>query len=129
MELFELAMYKAMNGSSDGGGGITNPKLTVTVVNNTGSEVYIYDGFCSYTEDNMIYHISEDGNGIPANETKVFNILAIPYVFEGELSWVFDLVYLMSVVATNLVNCTYADGAATITDPTQDASLTLTFGG
>lgn len=126
MDLFELAKYKALNGNGGGGGsgGVSYKKLSVHFVNTSESRPcpvspnpidFVNDELCN------IYNPA-----VPKNGTADFDFL---YIYDrGDYGVSFQTNITGS---SDAVNCTYDSDSyyLTITDPTQDASITLTVEG
>ena len=112
-----------------GGGGISNPVIEVTFINNTGGStgpmLFVFD-----ENDNEMKWVQFNfANGA----TEVVDAVVIPSSFdgpEGPFSY-FEQIYLydITITASDAVNCTFDSGerSITVTDPTQNASITLTL--
>lgn len=112
-----------------GGGGVSNPVIEVTFINNTGGStgplLFVFD-----EDDNEMKWIQFNfANGA----TEVVDTVVIPSSFdgpEGPFSY-FEQIYLydITITASDAVNCTFDSGerSITVTDPTQNASITLTL--
>lgn len=127
-ENVDIAQYATATVNVEGsGGGFANPKCTLTVINNSGNVAYLAMGINTYNDENVIYIMSDDEGAVPANTTKIVDIVSIPHVIDNDLIWSEYIVDAPGPVASDLVNCTFSSTLLEITDPTQDASLTLTI--
>ena len=120
MDLFELAMYRALNGGG-GGGGVSYKKLSVHFVNTSTYACPINPNPVDIVNDELcnIYNPI-----IPKNQTADFDFL---YIYDqGDYGIAFQTNIIGS---SDAVNCTYDTNYVTITDPTKDASITLTVEG
>lgn len=113
-------------GEESGGGSLLNKKISITVINNTGS-LKMWES---------PYLIPESGyvtTGIVeiAGHSQIVQDVMIPMSDE---TYYFDLPKVnpgATVTASNLVNCTFEFSGGNqdlvVTDPTMDASVTLTY--
>lgn len=110
-----------------GGGGVSNPVIKVTFINNTGVStgplLFVFD-----ENDNEMKWIQFNfANGA----TEVVNTVVIPSSFdgpEGPFSY-FEDVYLYdtTITVSDAVNCTFGEKRIRVTDPSQNGSITLTL--
>ena len=107
-----------------GGGGVTNPVIEITLINNTGSTITPYLYINHENEVVSVRYAIENG------ETKVVDSIVIPESDtgpEGPYFYKASVYAEGTITASNEVNCTYNDYTITITDETQSSSITLTF--
>lgn len=114
-------------GEGGGGGSFYNKKISVTVVNNLSNTMLTWE--CGYFISENKY-VTTTTIEIPANSQKVQDLM-IPM---SDDTYYFNLPMVNhgnTVSASNLVNCTFNyDGQnqdLVVTDPTMDASVTLTY--
>ena len=113
-------------GSGGGGGGM--PFLTATIVNNTGYGLSNVSTCAPKAE----YGVDFNQTPILPNSTEIKEYL---YEFMGDDSYIARLYFEgvgvtdVTISYSNLVNCTFnqADGWLDITDPSENASATLTL--
>lgn len=118
--------------SSGGGGSIENPVLTITFNNTMSGEAgqpYYYT-----IDNNQLIKMFK---ALPGNTETVFNTIVPIYRSEDEedfAGWECDSLasVLGTITASNEVNCSLDYTANTVCriwldDPTEDASITLTF--
>ena len=104
-----------------GGGGVSYKKLTVHFVNTSESPCPVHPDPLDFVNDELcnIYNPA-----VPANGTADLDFL---YVYDdGDYGVAFQTNIISS---SDAVNCTYEPYYVTITDPTQDASITFTVEG
>ena len=110
-----------------GGGGVTNPVIEITFINNIGSSIGPYLYIINETDVRAVQY--EIANG----ETKVINAAVIPVSFdgpEGPFTYAVELWQMeCTKTASDAVNCTYDSGedVITLTDTTENGSITLTL--
>lgn len=117
-----VAQYRTADVAVSSGGGVSYKKLTVHFVNT--SESYP----CPVHPDPVVIINDELCNtynpSVPKNGTADLDFL---YVYdEGDYGVAFQTNIISS---SDAVNCTYEPYYVTITDPTQDASITFTVEG
>ena len=108
-----------------GGGGITNPELTINVVNNSGGGIGVikYD-----VNDSKLYRTYTNFQSNESGEAKTL----VPVSIDENEDEVYMILYNDLTWATfshsNAVNCTFDDDdeVMMVTDPTQPASFTMT---
>ena len=104
-----------------GGGGVSYKKLTVHFVNTSESPCNVLPNPVDFVNDELCIITN---SSVPANGTADLDFL---YVYdEGDYCVAFQTNIISS---SDAVNCTYEPYLVTITDPTQDASITFTVGG
>ena len=115
-------------GEESGGGSILNKKISITVINNLS-------GMITWTSG---YFIPEsgyvtDGTIEIAGNSQIVQDLMIPMTINNVFYYELPLINTTknTVVASNLVNCTFDNDGQNqdlvVTDPTMDASVTLTY--
>lgn len=112
-----------------GGGGISNPIIEVTFINNTGVPtgplLHIFD-----ENDNDIKRILY---AFPNGATEVINTVVFPTSFdgpEGPFTYFEEILMTdVTITASDAVNCTFdiGDSAIIVTDPSKNGSITLTL--
>lgn len=135
MNLHDYAFYLAMNGEGGESSGVKNPKLTVN---------YVYDSVEPLRTFATTYSV-KDGI-LHGDETRVedtLETLVLANEYDGEIDYYAELPAFAKDISesgtnyysqrsSNEVNCTfeygkgYSDAYVIISDPTQDASLTIT---
>lgn len=126
---YDVSSFASADVSVSGGGSLNNKKISITIVSNLSSMLtWTCDYFIS--ENN---YVTINSIEIPAN-SQIVQDLMIPMtivddVFYYELPPVNPLYYTVS--ASDPVNCTFNFGEngqeLVVTDPTMDASVTLTY--
>lgn len=112
-------------GSDPSGDGyeITNPVLTMTIVNNSGGNQYQDTTLFDNIDCVLAYETIE----VLPNTTRVFDIVVPQRYDTNSDTLVFKLWYDDVASVSSLENCTTIEGGIYITDPTKPASITLTF--
>lgn len=116
------------NNISSGGGGGGMPFLTATIINNTDYDLSNVTTCAPKAE----YGVDFNQIPVPATSTEIKEYL---YEFMGDDSYIVRLYFegvgvsQVTISYSNLVNCTLnqADGWLDITDPSENASATLTL--
>lgn len=120
MDLYKNLIFESIGGSG-GGGSLNNPKLIMTVVNS--GEYPFYVGAWSY--ENGLFIAKEEE--VPANETK--EVSSYTLGFGDPAAYQYDINNMLYGGAinprSNLVNCTEEGSVIFITDPTEQASITI----
>ena len=113
-------------GEESGGGSLLNKKISITVINNTGSLQMWESPYLIPESEYVTYGIVEI-----AGHSQIVQDVMIPMSDE---TYYFDLPTVnpgVTVTASNLVNCTFEFSGGNqdliVTDPTMDASVTLTY--
>ena len=99
---------------------IKNPKVTITFVNE-GAD-YTFEAYWINDDNKIIF----DNITIEAGQTRDVECIFMQIFEDGDKLW--ESIEL-SGSASDLVNCTFDDGQLLITDPTKDASATITVSG
>ena len=99
---------------------IKNPKVTITFVNEE-AEDYTFEGLF-INDDNKVVYVQFT---IEAGQTRDIECIFEQGIENGYKTW--GGVTLPDCSASDLVNCTFDDGYLLITDPTKDASATITY--
>ena len=104
-------------GQGGGGGSLSNPKLTITAVNESASPSY----FRFYWIEDGVYN---DGYIDIASQETIIKEGIFPF-----RNFLNNYIYMpeSSGMYSNMVNCTMDDGNLIITDPTLPASATFTL--
>lgn len=120
--------------AGQGGGGDIKPKLTITVTNNSNSLFFF--GTIKLKDGNIVIADAEEYAAVNPTETITFSTLVLG-VSDGENNiYQYNNSYFQlygsmgtGVIdyanASEQVNCTCASDGFTITDPSQDASITV----
>lgn len=125
----DVAQYRLADVNvSGGGGGGGMPFLTATIINNTDYDLSNVTTCAPKAE----YGVDFNQIPVPATSTEIKEYL---YEFMGNDSYVVRLYFegvgvsQVTISYSNLVNCTLnqADGWLDITDPSENASATLTL--
>ena len=126
---FDVAAYKSVNVNVSGGGGgsLLNKKISITIIDSAGS-LRMWESHYFISENG---YVTKGTVEVPANSQIVQDVM-IPMA--NDETYYFDLPMVNpseTVSASNLVNCTFNyDGEyqdLVVTDPTVDASVTLTY--
>lgn len=110
-----------------GGGGVTNPVIEITFINNTGSDQGPYLYIINEDEICAVQFVIANG------ETKVIDAAVIPASFdgpEGPFTYRVDLWQMeCTKTASDAVNCAYysGDDILKLTDTSENGSITLTL--
>lgn len=115
-------------GGGGGGGSFINKKISITVINNlSGMLTWACGYFISENE-----YVTTTTIEIPAN-SQIVQDLMIPMTIDDVFYYELPLINptYSTVVASNPVNCTFNFSGGyqdlVVTDPTKDASVTLTY--
>lgn len=131
-ENINVAPYATATVNVSGGGGNTIHICTLTVINNSGSEIYLGDYVSMapiYVEGGFIN--SEYQAFIPDNETLTLQIVC--QYFEPATDYMAFMLGEGSGILSNNINCEQGEGEfeplVLVIDNTQDCSATLTISG